>query len=64
MTRVLIQNSLIMFKITGRMKILEELSKHGETEGQDKLHTWSMNRTKEKRQAAQAEMARVTVKHT
>ena len=45
----------------GRMKILEELSKHGETEGQAKLHTWSMNRrTKEKRQAAQADMARVT----
>ena len=43
------------------MKILEELSKHGETEGQAKLHRWSMNRrTKEKRQAAQAEMARVT----
>ena len=45
----------------GRMKILEELSKHGETEGQAKLHTWSMNRgTKEKRQAAQADMARIT----
>ena len=44
----------------GRMKILEELSKHGETEGQAKLHTWSMNRrTKEKRQAAQADMARI-----
>mmetsp|Transcript_8256 Transcript_8256/g.37098 ORF Transcript_8256/g.37098 Transcript_8256/m.37098 type:complete len:118 (+) Transcript_8256:1813-2166(+) len=43
------------------MKILEELSKHGETEGQAKLHTWSMNRrTKEKRQAAQADMARIT----
>jgi len=45
----------------GRTKILEELSKHGETEGQAKLHTWSMNRrTKEKRQAAQADMARIT----
>jgi hypothetical protein len=43
------------------MKILEELSKHGETEGQAKLRTWSMNRrTKEKRQAAQADVARIT----
>ena len=46
------------------MKILEELSKHGETEGQAKLHRWSMNRrTKEKRQAAQADMARLLVRH-
>ena len=30
------------------MKMLEELSKHDETEGQAKLHRWSMNRrTKE-----------------
>ena len=56
------KNSRSSFKDReGRMKILEELSKHGETEGQAKLHRWSMNRrTKEKRQAAQAEMARVT----
>ena len=46
------------------MKMLEELSKHGETEGQAKLHRWSMiRRTKEKRQAAQADMARLLVRH-
>ena len=46
------------------MKILEELSKHGETEGQAKLHRWSMNaRQKRREQAAKWRWQGLLVRH-